>query len=107
MPHPPGSASGSPRIWRSGDTLLAVGALGLAATLVGHQLVPDIASVGTLLDSVAPWLGLGIAPLALVALVLRARTGAAVLLVPIVVWMVLFGPDLLPIGAADERSATD
>ncbi|MEU9819593.1 endonuclease/exonuclease/phosphatase family protein [Pseudonocardia alni] len=81
--------------WR-GRALVVVSAA-TALLIAGHQLLPDVAGVGTLLDSAAPWLGLAVPPLLIVALRRRTRSALAAL-VPLVVWCVVFGPALLPQG---------
>ncbi|MDT8913236.1 endonuclease/exonuclease/phosphatase family protein [Amycolatopsis sp. PS_44_ISF1] len=67
-------------------------ALALAALLLGHRLVPDLGGAGTLVDSFLPWFGLGVLPIAGLALVLRSRSGPAALLVPVLAWAALFVP---------------
>jgi vancomycin resistance protein VanJ len=75
-------------------------AVALAALLLGHRLVPDVAGAGTLLDSFLPWLGLAVLPLGGLALALRSRAAQVALLVPVLVWAALFVPPMLPAGAA-------
>lgn len=84
-------------------------AICVALLLAGHRLVPDIAGVGTLLDSFLPWVGVAIPALAVLALVLRSGIGAASVLVPVLVWTVMFGPAFFqnsPTGTADLRVVT-
>lgn len=67
-------------------------ALLVAALLAGHRAVPDGRGVGTVLDSFLPWFGLLVVPVALLAWATRSRWGAVALLVPALVWGVMFGP---------------
>ncbi|CAM04523.1 membrane protein [Saccharopolyspora erythraea NRRL 2338] len=85
---------------------VAAAAAGLALLLAGHAVVPG--AVGTMLDSVVPWLGLGVPLVAAGALLARSRAVVAVL-VPALVWVAMFGPALLPSASAqagDLRVAT-
>lgn len=81
--------------WRGRDTAVLVLAAVLTALLCGHQWLPNPAGIGTLIDSFAPWLGLGVPVLVLLALVTRTRSGIAAL-VPALAWAVLFGPQSVP-----------
>lgn len=81
-----------------GGTVIIVAALALTAVIAGHRLVPNVRGLGSLVDSVAPFLGVGVFPLALLALVGRARTALAMLLVPALTWTFLFGPAWWPGG---------
>ncbi|TQL54303.1 endonuclease/exonuclease/phosphatase family protein [Subtercola boreus] len=69
----------------------------LAALFLFHRSVPDVAGVGLLVDSVSPWFGLFIPVLAALALASRYRRTLAGVLVPVVVWALLFGPGILPL----------
>ncbi|WP_189059155.1 endonuclease/exonuclease/phosphatase family protein [Longimycelium tulufanense] len=103
-----GSAPAKPRRRRRFDLPLVVLAVAVAALLLGHRLVPDIAGIGTVLDSFLPWLGLAVPVLVLLALLARSGRGAVAVLLPALVWAVMFGPDLLPAkgGPYDLRVAT-
>lgn len=70
--------------------------LALAGLMLFHQRIPDRFGLGLVIDNLAPWMGLGIPLLALMALVVRGRISFLGLLVPIVVWSVLFGPAFIP-----------
>lgn len=74
--------------------------LALAGLMVFHQQIPDVMGLGLIVDNLAPWMGLGIPVLLLMALVVRGRISFIALLVPMVVWAVLFGPAFLP---SDQR----
>ncbi|MDF2442798.1 MAG: vancomycin resistance protein VanJ [Subtercola sp.] len=69
----------------------------LSAVLLFHRAIPDVAGIGLLVDSVAPWFGLFIPVLAVFALVSRYRRALVGVMVPVVVWAALFGPGILPL----------
>lgn len=75
---------------RRGLVVVLVAAL-LAAVLAGHRAVPNVRGLGSLLDSVAPLLGLGVPLLAGAALLRRSRRALAAVLLPAVVWAALYG----------------
>lgn len=77
--------------------------LGLAALMAFHQQIPDVAGLGLILDNLAPWLGLGILVLLLMTIAVGGRGTYVALLVPTVVWGVLFGPESLPSAAVDGK----
>lgn len=69
-----------------------------------HQQIPDVAGLGLILDNLAPWLGLGILVLLLMTIAVGGRGTYVALLVPTVVWGVLFGPESLPSAAVDGQN---
>ncbi|WP_172592070.1 endonuclease/exonuclease/phosphatase family protein [Subtercola boreus] len=77
----------------------------LSAVLLFHRAIPDVAGVGLLVDSVAPWFGLFIPVLAVLALVTRYRRALVGVLVPVVIWALLFGPGILPLPADAQTPA--
>ncbi len=70
--------------------LIGAGGL-LTLLLLRHNLIPDAGGLGVLLDSAAPWLGLGVPVLALIALARRSRLGIAAAVVPLLAWGYAFG----------------
>ncbi|WP_433411586.1 endonuclease/exonuclease/phosphatase family protein [Microtetraspora malaysiensis] len=90
--------------------VIIVTAGALALLLGGHGLLPDLNGFTPVLESLLPWLGLGVPILLVGALVSRSGKAAlAVLLLPGLVWAVMFGPDLLrtaPGGPSDLSVAT-
>lgn len=86
-------------------------ALLLAGLIAGHRLVPNIRGVGSLLDSATPLLGIAVPALAVVAARRRCRTALLAVLLPAVIWGVLFGPAWLPAhsasGKAEAGGSTD
>lgn len=84
----------------------AVAALLLALVMIGHQYVPDVFTLGTIVDSILPWLGLLIVPLLLVAALRRAPLALAATIVPMLVWAVMFGPALVQGPAGGPSNLT-
>ncbi|GAA1024138.1 hypothetical protein Aple_096650 [Acrocarpospora pleiomorpha] len=81
----------------------------LAAVLAGHRLLPELGGFTPVLESVLPWVGLGVPLLLAAALASRSVPAIVATLVPAVVWGVLFGPGLLrspPGGPSDLSVAT-
>lgn len=85
--------------------LVIVASLGLALLLGAHTLVPDVAGVGLVLDSVVPWLGLLIPVLALMALAAHTRGARLAVLIPAVVWGFMFVPVIVPLGFGTQASS--
>lgn len=85
------------------DALIVLAALLVAALLAGHGLVPDRRGLGTVTDSYLPWFGLAVLPVAVVAFAARSRAGVAALLVPVLVWAVMFGGWWLPKGGGERQ----
>lgn len=71
----------------------------LAAALAGHRFVPNVRGLGSLIDSGAPFLGLGVPLLALAALLRRSRRALVAVLLPALTWGALFGRAWLPARA--------
>jgi len=84
-----------PLIFRRG-VLIAPAAVLLALLIVGHRLVPNVRGLGSLVDSAAPVLGIGIPLLALAAVLRRSRLALAVVVLPAAIWAVVFGTAWLP-----------
>lgn len=83
--------SDRPGRWRRG-WVIAAAALLLGLLMLLHSRVPnEIGNLGSLLQAFLPWLGLGIPLLALAAVLRRSLTAVAALLVPVLVWVNLFG----------------
>ncbi|GAA2485167.1 endonuclease/exonuclease/phosphatase family protein [Winogradskya humida] len=76
-------------------------AVGVAGVLWLHRLVPGW--LGTAIDSGLPWVGVAVPVLIAVSAVRRSVRTLAVCLVPCVVWVVMFGPVLLPRSGADHH----
>ncbi|MFY1692502.1 endonuclease/exonuclease/phosphatase family protein [Plantactinospora sp. WMMB782] len=83
---------------RRRDTMVLVAAVLLTALMAGHRLIPNVRGLGSLVDSGAPFLGLGVPLLLLAAGLRRSRTALAAALVPALLWATLFGTAWLPGG---------
>lgn len=78
-------------IWRRGR-VLAVLAILLGLLIALHSRVPNtIGSLGSLLETFLPWCGIGIVLLLGCALLRRSATALAALVLPVFVWVNLFG----------------
>jgi vancomycin resistance protein VanJ len=79
-------------IWRRGIVLAAVAVL-LALVMLLHARIPNtIGNLGSLTETFLPWLGVVLIPLLLIlALVRRSATALIAVLLPLVVWLNLFG----------------
>jgi vancomycin resistance protein VanJ len=83
-------------MWSRG-WVIAVLALLTALPLLFHRYVPNsIGNLGSLLDTFLPWVGLAVPVLAVAALVRRSATAGVALLVPTLVWGLMFGDLLIP-----------
>ncbi|MFJ9038487.1 endonuclease/exonuclease/phosphatase family protein [Streptomyces sp. NPDC102406] len=81
--------------WKRGR-LLAASAVVLGLLLLLHAEIPDGAgSIGSLVETFLPWLGLFVPVLLAAALWRRSASAALALLLPVSVWLHLFG-GLLP-----------
>lgn len=68
----------------------------LTLVLAGYRVIPNVAGFGSLIDTFAPWLGLGVPILILIAILQRAPLAVATVLVPALAWVLLFGGAWLP-----------
>lgn len=75
-----------------------LGALFSTLLMVFYPRVPDFMGLALLLDNIAPWLGLGVPVLLLLALFTRSRAAVVVALIPGFVWLVGFGAASVPLG---------
>jgi vancomycin resistance protein VanJ len=83
-------------MWRRG-WLIAVLAVLSALVLLFHRYVPNsVGNLGSLLDTFLPWVGVAVPILGVAALVRRSATAGVALLVPAVVWGLMFGDLLIP-----------
>nr|WP_245769668.1 endonuclease/exonuclease/phosphatase family protein [Streptomyces indicus] len=79
-----------PAPWRRGLLLTAL-ALLLGLMLLLHAQLPDAAGLGSLVESVLPWCGLGVPVLLAAALWRRSASAVVALLLPVFAWVSLFG----------------
>jgi vancomycin resistance protein VanJ len=77
--------------WRRGWVLAAL-ALALALLLLFHSGLPNnVGNLGSLVETFLPWAGLAVPVLVVLGLLRRSATALAVLLLPVLVWVNLFG----------------
>ncbi|MFI1393528.1 endonuclease/exonuclease/phosphatase family protein [Streptomyces sp. NPDC020681] len=82
--------------WRRGR-ILALLSLLVAFLLAFHAAVPNAPGrLGSLLETFLPWLGLAVPGLLALAFLRRSFAALTALLLPVVVWLALFGGLLLP-----------
>lgn len=82
-------------IWRRG-IVLAVCAVLLTLVMVFHAEIPNtIGNLGSLTETFLPWIGVFIPLLLVLGLVRRSATALIALLLPVAVWLNLFGGLLL------------
>ncbi|WP_217223059.1 endonuclease/exonuclease/phosphatase family protein [Streptomyces anulatus] len=94
----PGAGDG-----RRGRVLAAL-AVALAGVMAFHRWVPNaVGRVGSLLESFLPWVGVLVVVLLVVALVRRSAVALVAVLLPVGVWVHLFGGLLLPAAASGEQ----
>lgn len=87
-------------MWRRG-WVIAVLAVLAAAVLMFHRSVPNsIGNLGSLVDTFLPWVGVAVPILGVAALVRRSATAGVALLLPTLLWGLMFGHLLLPGEAA-------
>ncbi|MFF1915277.1 endonuclease/exonuclease/phosphatase family protein [Streptomyces sp. NPDC058239] len=78
-------------IWRRG-IVLAVCAVLLTLVMVFHSDIPNtIGNLGSLTETFLPWIGVFVPLLLILGLVRRSATALIALLLPVVVWLNLFG----------------
>ncbi|WP_443076940.1 endonuclease/exonuclease/phosphatase family protein [Streptomyces sp. SP18CS02] len=82
---------GDPGIWRRG-ILLAVCSVLVALLMILHAHLPNrIGNAGSLTETFLPWLGVFVPVILVAALVRRSATALVSLLLPVTVWLNLFG----------------
>ncbi|GHH94914.1 endonuclease/exonuclease/phosphatase family protein [Streptomyces capillispiralis] len=82
---------GDRRIWRRGLVLAAFAAV-LALVMLAHSHIPNaIGNLGSLIETFLPWLGLFVPVLLLLALLRRSATALIATVLPVAVWLNLFG----------------
>ncbi|MFI5878707.1 endonuclease/exonuclease/phosphatase family protein [Streptomyces sp. NPDC051554] len=70
---------------------LAVPALLLGLLMLLHAQIPNIAGMGSLVENLLPWFGLYVPVLLAAALWRRSAVGVVALVLPVTVWLSLFG----------------
>ncbi|MFF0381296.1 endonuclease/exonuclease/phosphatase family protein [Streptomyces sp. NPDC004286] len=87
-------ACSRPEPWKRGPVLTALAIL-LGLLMPLHATIPDVAGLGSLVESVLPWLGVFIPALLAAACWRRSASAVTALLLPAIAWATLFG-GLLP-----------
>ncbi|MEU0811674.1 endonuclease/exonuclease/phosphatase family protein [Streptomyces sp. NPDC005970] len=78
-------------IWRRGLVLAAIAVL-LTLVMIFHAEIPNrVGNLGSLLETFLPWLGLLIPILLVLGLVRRSASAVLSLVLPVAVWLNLFG----------------
>ncbi|QNP73056.1 endonuclease/exonuclease/phosphatase family protein [Streptomyces roseirectus] len=91
---------GDRRIWRRG-IILAVVAVILAGVMAFHSHIPNrYGNLGSLTETFLPWLGVFVPVLLVLALVRRSATALIAAVLPVAVWLNLFGGLVLDRGSA-------
>ncbi|MGW4302229.1 endonuclease/exonuclease/phosphatase family protein [Streptomyces sp. NPDC004646] len=83
-------AAARPETWKRGPVLTALTLL-LGLLMLLHASLPDPGGLGSLLENVLPWLGLGVPVLLAGALWRRSAPAVLALVLPVTVWLSLFG----------------
>ncbi|MFD4572683.1 endonuclease/exonuclease/phosphatase family protein [Streptomyces sp. NPDC058417] len=87
----PSGWRGDRRIWRRGLVVAAL-ALLLALVMLLHSRIPNrFGNLGSLTETFLPWLGVFVPLLLVLALVRRSATALIALILPVAVWLNLFG----------------
>ncbi|WP_172582711.1 endonuclease/exonuclease/phosphatase family protein [Subtercola boreus] len=78
--------------------------LALAGLLLLHRWIPDVGGVGLVVDSVIAWFGLVIPVLFVLGVVSRYGRSLFAVLVPSLVWALLFVPAIVPLAWSSPAS---
>ncbi|MCX4822660.1 endonuclease/exonuclease/phosphatase family protein [Streptomyces sp. NBC_01142] len=82
---------GDPGIWRRGIAL-ALFAVLVALLMIFHAQIPNrIGNLGSLTETFLPWLGVFVPVILVAALLRRSATALIAVLLPLIVWLNLFG----------------
>lgn len=97
---------GDPGIWRRG-IVLAIYAVLTALLMVFHAQIPNhIGNLGSLTETFLPWLGVFVAVILVAAMLRRSATALIAVLLPLTVWLSLFGGLLTGESAASGGNLT-
>lgn len=78
--------------------LVLFGALVTTLLVVFYPRVPDTMGLALLVDNAAPWFGVAVPVLLLMALLSRSRSAIVFVLVPAIAWLVGFGAAIIPLS---------
>ncbi|POH59883.1 endonuclease/exonuclease/phosphatase family protein [Arthrobacter glacialis] len=87
------------------NLFVLLGSLTLTFILLAHAWLPEIAGLGLIVDSGLIWFGALIPVLGLLALAARPRQLAVAVLVPALVWALLFIPGMVPLAWSAPASS--
>ncbi|MHA7269653.1 endonuclease/exonuclease/phosphatase family protein [Arthrobacter sp. HLT1-20] len=89
------------------NLVVLAGSLAVTIILLGHSWLPETAGLGLIVDSGLIWFGALIPVLGLLAFAARRKHLTLAILVPAVVWSLLFVPSMVPLAwSAPEAAAT-
>jgi len=91
--------------WRSFTVVAA--SLALTFVLLAHSWLPDIGGIGLVVDSGLIWFGALVPLLGLLAVTARRKNLAVAVLVPAIIWALLFVPTLLPLAWSAPPPSAD
>ncbi|AIY01072.1 hypothetical protein ART_1473 [Arthrobacter sp. PAMC 25486] len=97
----------APRARTRAGMFVVVSSLAITFILLAHSWLPDIAGLGLLLDSGLIWLGALIPLVGLAAIAARRKYLAAAVMVPAVVWSLLFVPGMIPLAWSAPAQSPD
>ncbi|MFY1632033.1 endonuclease/exonuclease/phosphatase family protein [Solwaraspora sp. WMMB335] len=100
----PDPAARRPRPPRGLRTSIAASLV--AGLLAGHRLIPNVRGLGSLLDTVVPWLGVAVVPLVVAAVLRRSRLAVVTVSACAVLWGGLYGIAWLPRGGGGPAEIT-
>ena len=78
--------------------LVLFGTLISTLLMVFHKHVPNVFGLGLLVDNAAPWFGIAVPILWLMALFSRSRSALAFVLIPTMAWVISFGSAIIPLS---------
>lgn len=104
MPNSP-SAAAERRRARTTARVVAISAVVVALAFLLHPLIPGV--IGTSIATALPWLGLLVPTLALAAIATRRRRAWLVASLPLLAWMIVTGPLLLPLSGVPAAEADE
>lgn len=97
---------GDPGIWRRG-VFLAICAVPTALLMIFHAQIPNrIGNLGSLTETFLPWLGVFVVVILVAAVLRRSATALIAVLLPLVVWLNVFGGLLTGKSAASGGNLT-
>ncbi|WP_181149774.1 endonuclease/exonuclease/phosphatase family protein [Arthrobacter sp. MYb227] len=87
--------------------LVLLGTLLSTLLMVFYHQVPDVLGLALLVDNAAPWFGLAVPLLLLLALFSRSRTALVFILLPTITWGMSFGAQIVPLSWSAPAKTTN